>query len=100
MYGSSFSRVMSSPRFSSSAPIDAEAIPLPRELTTPPVTKMNLVFLERMTRDARCARGTSTFQVQGRLLDGQELRVRVVPALNLAHVRDRLGAPAKPVARA
>src|SRR5277367_2418901 len=48
MYGSSLQRVMSSPRFSSKAAMDADARPLPRELTTPPVTKMNLVFLERM----------------------------------------------------
>ena len=43
MYGSSFMIVTLRPRFSSSAPIDAEAMPLPSEETTPPVTKMNLV---------------------------------------------------------
>jgi hypothetical protein len=32
------------PRLSSRAPMDAEASPFPREETTPPVTKMNLVF--------------------------------------------------------
>src|SRR4051812_46929121 len=35
-----------SPRFSSSAPMDADASPLPREDTTPPVTKMNFVCLD------------------------------------------------------
>src|SRR4051812_33560019 len=37
--------VTRSPRFSSSAPIDADARPLPSDDTTPPVTKMNLVCL-------------------------------------------------------
>ena len=46
-------RVTLRPRFSSRAPIDAEASPLPSELTTPPVTKMYLVFLERMTLPAK-----------------------------------------------
>src|SRR5262245_2771414 len=36
---------MRSPRASSSAPIDAEASPLPSDESTPPVTKMNLVAL-------------------------------------------------------
>ena len=49
MYGSSLRCVTSSPRFSSSAPIDAAARPLPSELTTPPVTNMYLVFLPRFT---------------------------------------------------
>ena len=44
MYGSSLRRVTFSPRFSSSAPIDEAASPLPSELTTPPVTNTNLVF--------------------------------------------------------
>src|SRR4051812_7758161 len=44
---------MRRPRFSRSAPMEAEASPLPKELTTPPVTKRNLVFLERMSRNPR-----------------------------------------------
>src|SRR5689334_18628425 len=44
MYGSSFCIRTFSPRPSSSIPIDALASPLPSELTTPPVTKMNLVI--------------------------------------------------------
>src|SRR2546430_85550 len=48
MYGSSFRWVSLRPRFSISAPMDAEARPLPSELTTPPVTKMNFVFFGRM----------------------------------------------------
>src|SRR5215472_11468483 len=48
MYGSSLRNVMSRPRFSRRAPMLAEASPFPRELTTPPVTKMYFVFLERM----------------------------------------------------
>src|SRR5689334_718802 len=44
MYGSILSIVTLRPRLSSSAPIDAAASPLPRDETTPPVTKINLVF--------------------------------------------------------
>src|SRR6218665_503142 len=61
MYGSSLSRVRSSPRFSSRAPMDADASPLPSELTTPPVTKMYLVFLERMALPAKRGRGRQCF---------------------------------------
>src|SRR5258705_3437452 len=45
MYGSALTIVTVRPRASSSAPIDAEATPLPSDDTTPPVTKMNLVLL-------------------------------------------------------
>src|SRR3954469_19894516 len=44
MYGSSLRRVILMPRDSRIAARDAEAIPLPREETTPPVTKMNFVI--------------------------------------------------------
>ena len=43
MYGSILRIVTLRPRLSSSAPIEAEARPLPSDDTTPPVTKMNLV---------------------------------------------------------
>src|SRR4029453_1638367 len=44
MYGSILTSVTRRPRASRSAPIDAEATPLPSDDTTPPVTKMNFVF--------------------------------------------------------
>src|SRR5712671_4102019 len=44
-YGSNFCRLTRSPRLSSRQPIDDAAIPLPREETTPPVTKMYLAIL-------------------------------------------------------
>src|SRR4030095_6075491 len=44
MYGSILSIVTLRPLLSNSAPIDAAARPLPKDETTPPVTKMNLVF--------------------------------------------------------
>src|SRR5215475_14284268 len=47
MYGSSLRWVILSPRFSSSAPRDADESPLPSDDTTPPVTKMYLVRLPR-----------------------------------------------------
>src|SRR2546426_6215496 len=40
MYGSIFCSVTRNPRASSNAPIEAAASPLPRDETTPPVTKM------------------------------------------------------------
>jgi hypothetical protein len=52
IYGSNFWKVTVSPRLSRRAPIDAAAKPLPREESTPPVIKMNLVrvvgFVESM----------------------------------------------------
>ena len=44
-YGSNFWHVTFSPRLSSRQPMDAAAMPLPNEETTPPVTKMNLAML-------------------------------------------------------
>src|SRR5580765_881745 len=44
MYGSIFCSVTRSPRDSRSEPIEAAASPLPREDTTPPVTKMNFAL--------------------------------------------------------
>src|SRR3954464_4256479 len=43
MYGSNFWRATFSPGETSSLPIDAAAMPLPSEETTPPVTKMKRV---------------------------------------------------------
>ena len=43
MYGSNFCSWTRKPRLTSNRPIEAAAIPLPSEETTPPVTKMNLV---------------------------------------------------------
>src|SRR5579863_1672495 len=42
-YGSNFCRVTRSPRLSSKQPMEAAAMPLPRDDTTPPVTNMYLV---------------------------------------------------------
>src|ERR1051326_3788589 len=44
MYGSNFCSRTRRPRRSSNNPIEALVIPLPRELTTPPVTKMCLAI--------------------------------------------------------
>src|SRR6267154_6622168 len=43
-YGSNFCSVTRSPRLSSRHPIDAAAMPLPRDETTPPVTNMYLAI--------------------------------------------------------
>src|SRR5215212_5950977 len=53
MYGSNFCSRTLSPRRSSSIPIEAHVRPLPRELTTPPVTKMNLAMRGRSPRTGR-----------------------------------------------
>src|SRR5215831_18836979 len=47
MYGSIFCSVTRKPRASSSDPIEAAASPLPKDDTTPPVTKMNFVVTSR-----------------------------------------------------
>src|SRR6266480_2723133 len=44
MYGSNFWSATERPRERNRRPIEAEAIPLPSAETTPPVTKMNLVW--------------------------------------------------------
>src|SRR5262245_4374994 len=71
MYGSAFTIVTVRPRASSNAPIDAEATPLPRDDTTPPVTKMNLVLLASLlmthlhprVSPPRCPRSSRQLQV-------------------------------------
>src|SRR5512138_715748 len=57
MYGSSFCRVTRSPRASSNAPSDADASPLPIDETTPPVTKINLVFIECSVKNVKSEAG-------------------------------------------
>src|SRR5215813_6856682 len=47
MYGSIFCSVTRKPRASSSDPMEAAASPLPKDDTTPPVTKMNFVVTSR-----------------------------------------------------
>src|SRR4051794_9099532 len=47
-YGSNFCSVTFRPRLSSRQPIDAAAIPLPSEETTPPVTKIYLAMSFRV----------------------------------------------------
>ena len=47
MYGSSFCTETEKPRFLSSLPSEAAAIPLPSELTTPPVKKMYFATMGR-----------------------------------------------------
>src|SRR5262245_31198627 len=47
MYGSIFCSVTRKPRASNSDPIEAAASPLPKDDTTPPVTKMNFVVTSR-----------------------------------------------------
>src|SRR6187549_989639 len=46
MYGSNFISVTEKPRASRMAPTEDAATPLPREETTPPVMKMNLVAMQ------------------------------------------------------
>src|SRR6185295_10451786 len=51
MYGSSLRNVIFNPRLSSRLPIEAEASPFPKEETTPPVTKMNLLIVAPILSD-------------------------------------------------
>src|SRR5580698_3009097 len=69
-YGSNFWSETVRPRLSSRQPIDAAAMPLPREETTPPVTKMNLAIhglcVRRLDRGARGAdQFANAFEVFG-----------------------------------
>src|ERR1700691_1492606 len=56
-YGSNFCSETVRPRLSSRHPIDAAAMPLPSEETTPPVTKMNLATGHLGTNDGPRAPG-------------------------------------------
>src|SRR3989442_14902551 len=48
-YGSNFCNATFRPRFSNSVPSEAAVSPLPKELTTPPVTKMYFTSYLRVT---------------------------------------------------
>src|SRR5271168_195869 len=74
-YGSHFWRVTRSPRLSSRQPIEAAATPLPREETTPPVTKMYfgavrkaLEFLRWNRRTPHYVRNSRACQIAFRIL--------------------------------
>src|SRR5471030_2912932 len=74
MYGSSLSMVTLRPRDSKIAAREAEAIPLPREDTTPPVTNTNLVIAdgaERHVREIEIIPQTwpTTVQIRGFLVE-------------------------------
>src|SRR4051794_12738413 len=70
-YGSNFWHVTFSPRLSSRQPMDAAAMPLPRDETTPPVTKMNLAIHAppaRRSRRRNCLEHLRhTLQIGGRI---------------------------------
>src|ERR1043165_4102433 len=51
MWGSSLRNVIFNPRLSSRLPIEAEASPFPKEETTPPVTKINLLIVAPILSD-------------------------------------------------
>src|SRR5262245_26172625 len=83
MYGSSFMFATLRPRFSISAPIDAETIPLPREDTTPPVTNTNLVCcaMEPLWRRAEGLRAPGAFyrRTAPEAIARCELAARTIP---------------------
>src|SRR5688572_16390580 len=62
MYGSSFCIRTRKPRRSRSMPTDALVSPLPRELTTPPVTKMCLVILNTFLAGKERARSMRDYR--------------------------------------
>src|SRR5512143_2836680 len=74
-YGSNFWHVTFSPRLSSRQPIDAAAMPLPSDETTPPVTNMNLAML--LHSPQRCLHQLRhPFQIL-RSIHAQTLRLRL-----------------------
>src|SRR5689334_8618316 len=85
MYGSILRCVTRSPRLSISAPIEAEASPLPSEETTPPVTKMNLV----LTLAMRCLSPGPVVVLAAQIFLGLlQIRRRVDFDRGLVHVGD------------
>src|SRR5579864_6823202 len=67
IYGSSFTIATLRPRASSIAPSEAEAMPFPREDTTPPVTNTNRVIEVRITRRVK------SLPQEGRTTTGQQV---------------------------
>src|ERR1043166_9520175 len=61
MYGSSFMFATLRPRFSMSAPIDAETMPFPSDDTTPPVTNTNLVCCDMAHLDGATTGAPASF---------------------------------------
>src|SRR5215831_2475888 len=87
--GSSFKNVILRPRLSKRFPIEADASPFPKEETTPPVTKMNLLIVQflcfaRMIRSPR-----AWLAGWHRPLNGNALRCRLGP-LKLLRYLDRI----------
>src|SRR6478672_11275180 len=63
MYGSNFCRATLYPCPSSNAPIEAAANPLPREETTPPVTRMYLIGLPDLLEEGTVVSGVAGMSV-------------------------------------
>src|SRR5688572_20777164 len=63
-YGSNFCSATLRPRFSSSVPSAAAVRPLPSELTTPPVTKMNFISNLEIRNSRIPLAGFPEFQIQ------------------------------------
>src|SRR5215208_7188659 len=66
-YGSNFWHVTFNPRLSSRQPMEAAAIPLPSDDTTPPVTKINLAIPLVSPRDRRFKELAYPFEILGRI---------------------------------
>src|SRR6476619_7412088 len=71
MYGSNFCRATLYPCPSSNAPMEAAANPLPREETTPPVTRMYLMGLPDLLEEGTVVSGVAGMSVIRLLLKHQ-----------------------------
>src|SRR5688572_15956252 len=80
MYGSSLIRVTLRPRDSRIAAREAEAIPLPREDTTPPVTKTNLVMSGREVRSREVVKRDYKERPRPGARQGQECAEMPIPS--------------------
>src|SRR5450755_4490690 len=91
IYGSSLTIAILRPRASSIAPSEAEARPLPREETTPPVTNTNLVMLghrrfsEQPNRAANPSGPESLADVREKKIIRREIRLADCLAVNNQH---------------
>src|SRR5215510_5777817 len=97
MYGSSFMFATFRPRFSISAPIDAETIPLPSEDTTPPVTNTNLVCCAMEYLSGASNRAPVVFYRRGSreaIGRARNAAVAITPLLRRSILRCVTGCPA------
>src|SRR5260370_40394803 len=99
-YGSNFCSVTRSPRLSSRHPMDAAAMPLPRDETTPPVTNMYLAIgIPSVFISTKTVQKVQPLVRDPAAYPRPETRTRFLPRGYDTHFRGPAIAPAAPHAR-